>query len=78
MKVEIYTKADCSLCEEAKAVVDKVRRRISFECEEIDITTSDELYQRYRYDIPVIRVDGKFAFRHRVTEVELEERLRTP
>jgi glutaredoxin len=76
MKVEIYSKADCSLCDEAKAVVLAVRQRLAFELVELDITADPDLYQRYRYDIPVIKVNGKFAFRHRVDERTFEARLR--
>jgi hypothetical protein len=75
MKVEIYTKADCYLCDELKAVVLRVRARIPFELSEVDITSDPALYAKYRYDIPVLMVEGRMAFRHRVTDAELESRL---
>jgi glutaredoxin len=78
MRVEIYTKADCHLCDEAKAVLRSVKKRVPFEWVEVDISTQDDLYRKYRYDIPVIMIDGRMAFRHRVTEAELENRLRQP
>ena len=38
MIVEIYSKPQCPLCDEAKEVLARVRRRISFELKEVDIT----------------------------------------
>lgn len=76
MKVEIYSKADCSLCVEAKAVLEAVRLRIPFELVEVDIEQDPALYERYRYDIPVVFIDGQKAFKHRLEARAVEERLR--
>jgi len=76
MTVEIYSKPGCHLCDEAKAVILAVRRRISFELVEIDIERDPALFERYRYDIPVVFVDGHKAFKHRLTAEALERRLR--
>ncbi len=72
MIVRIYSKPNCCLCEQAKAVLDRVRERIPFELLEEDIRASPELFQRYRYDIPVVTVDGQEAFRLRLDEAEVE------
>ncbi len=76
MLVEIYSKADCSLCDEAKAVLLRVKKRVPFELREIDIESDPALFERYRYDIPVVFVDGHKAFKHRLDEKALLERLR--
>jgi len=34
--------------------------------EEVNIETDDELFALYRYDIPVLFIDGAEAFRHRL------------
>jgi glutaredoxin len=75
MKVEIYSKPDCPLCEDAKEIVRNVRQRIPFELTLVDITQDPALFARYRYDIPVVFVDGHKAFKHRLTEEELQRRL---
>jgi len=46
----------------------RVRERVPFEIEKVDITGDPLLASRYRFSIPVIHVDGQFAFRHRVDE----------
>ena len=76
MKVEIYTKAECSLCDEAKAVIETVRGRVPFELVEHDIEADPELYQRFRCDIPVVFIEGQKAFKHRLDAATLEARLR--
>jgi glutaredoxin len=76
MKVDIYSKPHCSLCEQAKAALERVRARLPFELREVDIRSDPDLLERHRYDIPVVLVDGEVVFRHRVDEARLEELLR--
>lgn len=76
--VEIYSKPDCSLCEVALATLKAVRLRIPFELVERDVRQDAVLAERWRYDIPVICVDGVVAFLGRVSEEALERRLAQP
>jgi glutaredoxin len=76
MIVEIYSKPQCPLCDEAKEVLARVRRRISFELKEVDITGDPALFERHRYDIPVVFVNGRKAFKHHLDERAVEDRLR--
>jgi glutaredoxin len=76
MIVEIYSKAQCPLCDEAKEVLAEVRRRIPFELREVDITQDPALFEEYRYDIPVVFVNGHKAFKHHLDARLVEKRLR--
>jgi glutaredoxin len=76
MRVEIYSKPDCPLCEKAKRVIQHVQTRIPFELVEVNIEGDRTLFERFQYDIPVIFIDGRKSFKHRVGEKELEDRLR--
>lgn len=76
MRVDIYSKPACSLCEEAIATVERVRARIPFFLAIVDIRQSPELFDTWRYEIPVVLINGHPAFKHRVDEAELEVRLR--
>ena len=71
----LYTREGCSLCVKAKAVVLAVQREIEFEYREIDIGSEGDLYEDYKHDIPVIEIDGKRAFKHRVDPAVLKQRL---
>jgi len=79
VRLVLYSKAQCGLCEDAYDVIEEVRRalrpRLETVLEVVDITTDTEIFRRYRYDIPVLVVDGREAFRHRVDPERLTARL---
>src|SRR5271154_5652820 len=73
--VEIYSKPDCSLCETALAAVKAVQRRTGFDLVERDVREDPALFERWRYDIPVVCIDGVAVLRGRVTEEAFACRL---
>jgi hypothetical protein len=75
MKVDIYSKPSCSLCDEAIDVVERVRARVPFELRIISILEDPAGMMAWRYDIPVVLIDGELAFKHRVDEAAFEARL---
>jgi glutaredoxin len=75
MRVEIYSKPDCSLCDEAKRLLLALQRQIPFELLERNIEDDIQLFERYRYDIPVVFIDGQKAFKHRLDPDRARERL---
>ena len=60
--VIIYSRPGCHLCDEAKTVI----QNVGYAVEEINIESDEELLKKYKYDIPVVMIDGVEAFRHRV------------
>jgi glutaredoxin len=74
--VEIYSRPGCHLCDEAKEVIERVRRRIAFGVRVIDIETDPELEKRYGEQIPVVLVNGVLAFKYRVDEAEFERKVK--
>ncbi|MFQ5828430.1 MAG: glutaredoxin family protein [Candidatus Methylomirabilia bacterium] len=75
IRVEVYSKPDCSLCEEVKATLLKVRREIPFELEEIDVESRPEVYETYKDRIPLVLINGRRAFKFWVDEEALRRRL---
>ncbi|HXM34531.1 MAG TPA: glutaredoxin family protein [Pyrinomonadaceae bacterium] len=75
VKVTIYSKPDCHLCVEAKEVMRGVGCNDLYTLEEINIESDPELFARYRYDIPVILIDGTEAFRHRLIAEEFNVQI---
>ncbi len=73
--VEIYSKKECHLCDEAKAIIKKVKNDTVFELLEIDITSDSEIFEKYKYDIPVININGIIAFKYKVDENEFRRKL---
>jgi glutaredoxin len=53
-----YSRPGCHLCEDALAVVERVRERAAFELVEVDIERDDDLFKRYLERIPVVAIDG--------------------
>jgi glutaredoxin len=76
MRVDIYSKPNCSLCEKARVVVEEVQARIPFDLRIISILEDPELLTAWRYDIPVVVIEGVPTFKHRVDPDALEARLR--
>jgi glutaredoxin len=74
-RVTIYSRPDCHLCGEMKAIVEIVGRDVSFHLEEIDISTDAALEARYGLEIPVLEIDGKKAAKYRIGEEELRRVL---
>ena len=73
--ITLYTKAGCHLCERAERVILSVQQELGFQLERQDISQDDALWERYRFEVPVIAVDGEERFRHRVSEPELRAAL---
>jgi glutaredoxin len=76
MKIKILSKPDCHLCEEAKEAIQRVTKRLPIDLEVINIQNDPELFNQYRYDIPVIFLDDRKIFKHRVDEEKLKKILR--
>jgi glutaredoxin len=75
-ELQLYTRKDCCLCEEMKRVLGEVAVRIPFALDAIDIDTSPALQDEYGNEVPVLFVNGRKAFKYRVTAKELEKRLK--
>jgi len=46
-----------------------------FTLEEVNIESDEELLKKYKYDIPVVAIDGVEAFMHRVDPEEFKVRV---
>ena len=73
--VIIYSRPGCHLCEEAKAAIAQAGCTDQFTLEEINIESDNELLIKYKYDIPVITIDGLETFIHRLTPQEFRQKI---
>lgn len=73
--VTVYSKPDCHLCEQAMAVLGRLRLELSFTLRELDITAEEALHRAYFERIPVVALDGEELCEHHVSEALLRERL---
>ena len=74
-RVIVYSRPGCHLCDEAKAAIQNSNCSDRYTLEEVNIESDEELLKKYKYDIPVILIDGEEAFRHRVDPVEFKIRV---
>ena len=75
VQVVIYSRPGCHLCDEAKAAILSAGCSDQFLLEEINIESDEELLRKYKYDIPVILIDGIESFIHRVDPNEFRSAL---
>lgn len=75
VNLTIYSKKDCHLCDIAKETLLKIQQEFLFSLTEIDIEKDKKAFEKYKYLIPVIEIDGKEVFTYRVNENELKKIL---
>ncbi|XP_072037921.1 glutaredoxin-like protein C5orf63 homolog isoform X2 [Amphiura filiformis] len=71
----LFTKEDCSLCDDAKDILRKYDGRFVLDEVYIDKPENKKAFALYRYDIPVFHFNGQYLMKHRVDEELLEGRL---
>lgn len=69
--VTLYGKPECCLCDQAMAVLEDACRHVPFDIEKKDISGDAALVERYGLSIPVIMIDGREVFRHRIDKDRL-------
>lgn len=73
--IEIMTRKDCSLCDEAKAVIEQVIADFPAEIKMTDIESDPELLERYQEKIPVVLINGEQSFITKVHPITLRKKL---
>jgi glutaredoxin len=73
--VTLYGRAGCHLCDDARAVLERMRSQRPFALHEVDIESDPALHARYLERIPVIALDGEELFDFFVDEAGLAARL---
>ncbi len=75
MRVILYTKPGCHLCNEMKDEIRRAGCAELYALEEVNIESNPDLLARYRNEIPVLLIDGVEAFRHRLRAEDFKARL---
>lgn len=76
-RVRLFTKAGCTLCDKAKAVLHDVVEAHPHTLEAVDITDAEhaQWWARYKYDIPVLHIGDAYWTKHRLNREEAEQAL---
>mmetsp|Transcript_4887 Transcript_4887/g.9321 ORF Transcript_4887/g.9321 Transcript_4887/m.9321 type:complete len:204 (-) Transcript_4887:1282-1893(-) len=75
--VQLYTKEGCTLCDKVSNVLRSVREECPHSLDAIDITDLDktEFYDKYKWDIPVLHINGKYWTKHKLDVKEAVDAL---
>ena len=73
--VVLYGRDGCCLCDDARAILERVRARHPFALTERDIEADEALLRAYLERIPVVTIEGDEVFELFVDEAALERRL---
>ncbi|HJT64907.1 MAG TPA: glutaredoxin family protein [Pyrinomonadaceae bacterium] len=71
--VIVYSRPGCHLCDEAKDAILSAGCDDLFTFGAINIESDPELLKKYKYDIPVVTLNGTEIFRHRVDKQKFRE-----
>lgn len=71
MRVVLYSRVGCHLCDAAREVLQAERSRSPFELVEINVGGDDALERAYGIRIPVVEIDGEERFEYEVDPAEL-------
>jgi glutaredoxin len=75
LQLQLYTRRSCCLCEEMKQVIREAANRFPLALEETDVDDSAEIQALYGTEVPVLFINGRKAFKYRVTLRDLQKRL---
>lgn len=75
--VTLFTKPDCTLCVPVKFIIRKTQHANDFDYQEVNIDDEEqkEWFDLYKYDIPVVHIDGVEVARHRMEEAVFRQIL---
>ena len=76
IQIEILTKKDCCLCDDAKEIIEKVLPDFSASLTTTDIESDPILFETYKERIPVVRLNGEESFVYKVHEITLRKKLK--
>jgi glutaredoxin len=75
IRVTLYSRPACHLCELVERVLHHVAGKRPFELEIRNIEQNADDLEKYRNDIPVVIVNGREIARHKLTAAALEAAL---
>lgn len=68
-----YTREGCHLCDDALAELERIRQRVPFELEIVDLDhqASAEKRAAYDWEVPVVELNGRKIMKYRIDETRL-------
>lgn len=73
--IKFYTKPKCSLCDEVRILLNKLGKKYSLDVEEVNILNDPTLYERYKYETPVLSFPDLSQLHGKIEPDRLREKL---
>jgi glutaredoxin len=73
--ITVYGRPGCHLCDDAVAVLERIRREQPFELRTVNIEDDDDLMRAYLERIPVVALDGAEVYDYEIDAADLRARL---
>ncbi len=73
MKLTLYKRENCSLCDEAVVMLEWLQEDYPIEIEQIDITGDEVLEEKYLFEIPVLIHEGEVISQGRYDDNKVED-----
>lgn len=71
VKLTLYYKEGCWLCDAAEEMLNGLKERHDIRIKKVNIDSDDELYELYRFDIPVFEFKNGSTLNGRVKKKDL-------
>lgn len=75
VKLTLYYKDGCWLCDTAEEMLNGLKVRYGIEVKKVDIDSDDDLYELYRFDIPVFEFKDGSTLNGRVKKKDLLRKI---
>ena len=72
IRLTLYTKPECSLCDKAKEDLQEVYGDL-FVIDEVNILKTRDLFRKFKLDIPVFYHNGEFLMQHKIDRKKLDD-----
>jgi glutaredoxin len=74
--VVVYSRKGCHLCDIVKQTLVQLQGETDFQWRELDIDLDPELRRKYSDEVPVVFIDGRKAFKYRMSGREFLRALK--
>jgi glutaredoxin len=75
VELVLYTRAGCHLCDEMKREIARADAAVLDDLREVDVDSDPALAARHGQSVPVLAIDGRVAFKVRLTAEDFARKL---
>ncbi|MFO0753598.1 MAG: glutaredoxin family protein [Thermodesulfovibrionales bacterium] len=75
VRLTYYFKGGCCICDTAEEMLNGLREKYALEIKKVSIESDDELYELYRFDIPVFEFRDGSTLHGRIKKKDLLRKL---